>query len=381
GCLLTLGASLLNPYGPRVFELFVPYVRSSLAVLGASPPAGQLAIAEWKPTWQALTEPPYSPFWLLALVLLAMASFALRGRRVSLPLVSSAIVLGVLGMLAIRHLLPFAAALVAMIVINDRERRREADVDGEAPVERILDSVVGRIAVSTLVVILGGGLLFSVLTDGFYVGRDLPYRTGVGFDPALVPEGAVRWLATRDSPENVFNNFDSGAYLLYRLYPRYLPYDDARVVDPEHFERTRRAVEDPLAFDRMVTDDAIGTVVLVHPSPESVTLLPRLERDPRWRLVFRDHNSTVHVRTDLPEPSAVRNPPSLPPTEEPLGRAIDGALAHLKLAELPAAELTDAFVSGLLGDIERERQAYVRARSIAPGNRRVRAYFGDDSRM
>ncbi len=117
--------------------------------------------------------------------------------------------------------------------------------------------------------------------------------------------------------------------------------------------------------------------MLVHPSPESLTLLPRLARDPRWRLAFRDHNSTVHVRADLPPPTAAADPPSLPDPAERGARIINAALEPVKLARLPAADLTDALVSRVLGDEIREREAYLRAREIAPDNPRVRVYFGD----
>ena len=67
----------------------------------------------------------------------------------------------------------------------------------------------------------------------------------------------------------------------------------------------------------------------------------------------------------------------LPSAEEPGAQAINKGLARLKLAKLPAAELTDAFVSSVLGDEDREREAYLRARKVAPENPRVRAYFGE----
>ena len=42
-----------------------------MAVLGAAPPEERLNIAEWKPTWEIMTETAYSPTLLILIVILA----------------------------------------------------------------------------------------------------------------------------------------------------------------------------------------------------------------------------------------------------------------------------------------------------------------------
>ena len=291
-------------------------------------------------------------------------------------MLAATLALAALGLLAVRNLLPFAAAALAVIVINERDRLSEEEPTHRSRVAAILASRRCRLIVSSGVVLIGLLTVASVLTDRFYVKRDLPYRTGVGLDPDLVPDGAARWLAENEPPGTVFNNFDSGAYLLYSLAPEFRPYDDARVVDATHFRETRRAIEDPPIFDEMVRRDAVGALVLAHPSPESVVLVPRLAGDSRWTLAFRDHNSTIHVRSDLPAPARRSSSgPSRGP-EEWLVEFTNAGFDRFKVYTLPVRELTDAFVSAVLGDRDREHDSYVRAREIAPDNRRVREYFG-----
>jgi hypothetical protein len=166
---LTLAAPLANPYGVGLYRLFAPYVRSALAALGAAPPEERLGIAEWRPTWQVLTEEAYSPVLLVVLAILLGASFALRGRGSSLPLAASVIVLAVLGLLAVRNLLPFGAAALAIIAINERDRGA-GETAGTSRVEAILESRIFRSAVAVLVAIVGLSSVGSVLTDRFYLG-------------------------------------------------------------------------------------------------------------------------------------------------------------------------------------------------------------------
>ncbi|HMC82485.1 MAG TPA: hypothetical protein VKL61_04565, partial [Candidatus Polarisedimenticolia bacterium] len=61
-------------------------------------------------------------------------------------------------------------------------------------------------------------------------------------------------------------------------------------------------------------------------------------------------------------------PLSLPPAIEPAAETINRQLARFKRYTLPAAELTDAFVSAILGDRARQVEAYRRALARAPGN-------------
>jgi hypothetical protein len=192
--------------------------------------------------------------------------------------------------------------------------------------------------------------------------------TGVGINLDLVPEGAVQWLSTHEPPGRLFNNYNSGSYLLYRLAPQVRTYIDARFDVSAVNRDSAAALADPAVFEAFVEREGIGTLVLQHPSPESITLLPALARDPRWRLAFRDANSTIHVRADA-SPPAPRTPPiALEPAIEPGAARINAFLARFKRATLPAAELTDAFVSALLGEHDREAEAYRRALARDPGN-------------
>jgi hypothetical protein len=202
--------------------------------------------------------------------------------------------------------------------------------------------------------------------------------TGVGINLDLVPEGAAQWLATHETPGTLLNNYNSGSYLLYRLAPRVRTYIDARFDVSAVNRDVEAALGDPGAFEAFAEREGIGAVVLQHPSPESIALLPGLARDPRWRLVFRDANSTIHVRADA-APPAPRTPPiALEPAIEPGAARVNAFFARFKSATLPSAELTDAFVSALLGEHDREAEAYRRALARDPGNPKALGFLAGE---
>lgn len=367
--------SLINPYTFRIYRLFTPYFRSLLASVGLLPSAEYLGVAEWTPTWRAAAFDPIFPTLAFLLFLLVLiVSFLRAAGTAPLSRVLCAASLAVLGLGAVRNLLPFGAASLAVIAWNERDRLRR-DQGGAGMRGR---SAGGRraavIGAAAGVLVVAGFFGRAVLTDGYYVGRNLPIVTGVGVDPDLAPEGAVGWLAGHEAPGRLFNNYNSGAYLLYRLHPRVRPYIDARFDTSRRYQEVERLLGVEDAFDAWVRREGIGTIVLLHPSPESLVLLPHLSRDPAWVMAFRDENSTVHVRAPM-EARARARPIPLPPAVEPAAEAINARLGRFKRASLPAAELTDAFVSRILGDLEGEREAYRRALARSPRNPAALGYF------
>ncbi len=367
--------SLLNPYTFRIYRLFTPYLRSLLASVGLLPPAEYLGVAEWTPTWRAaLFDPIFPTLAFLLFLLVSVVSFLRAAGGIPFSRVLSTAALAVLALAAVRNLLPFGAAALAVIALNEGDRLRRdhgRPGGGEAAAPRARAAALGA---AVAILAAAGYFCRALLTDDFYVGRNLPVVTGVGVNPDLVPEGAAGWLAAQEPPGRLFNNYNSGAYLLYRLHPAVRPYIDSRFDTSRRYQEVERILGVEDAFDIWALGEGIGTVVLFHPSPESFSLLPRLSRDPGWVMAFRDANSTVHVRAGTVARARAR-PIPLPPVVEPAAEAINAWLGRFKRAILPAAELTDAFVSRILGDRERERDAFRRALARAPNNPAALQYF------
>jgi hypothetical protein len=374
--LVSVAAPLANPCGARIYTLLAPYVRSLFAAVGLQPPEASLSVSEWTPTWRALVRDSIFPTaaFVLFVAILAL-SFLLAGRRAPLGRLLGAGAMLALGLAAVRNVLPLGAVGLVALSSNERDRLMlEADAAG-GEVGTVLAAGWFRVTASVLVAAVSLSYAHAVLTDRYYVMRDLPVVTGVGINLDLVPEGAVQWLATHAPPGTLFNNYNSGSYLLYRLAPEVRTYIDARFDVSAVNREIEAALGDHGAFETLVEREGIGTIVLQHPSPESITLLPSLARDPHWRLAFRDANSTIHVRADALPPAARPRPIAIGPAIEPGAARINAFLARFKRASLPAAELTDAFVSALLGDHDREVEAYRRALARDPGNPKALEYL------
>lgn len=367
---LTALAALVNPYGFRIYGLFQPYVRSILSGIGVIPAVERVGIVEWKPTWEAIVRDPVFPALpFLLLSLLVVFSFVRLGKGASPARILCGVALLLLGLTAVRHLLPFSAAALWIIASNEKDRLGTKPPGSETAAGLSFDGPLFLITGSVFLLMVTLSYHYAVITDRYYVSLDVPVVTGVGPHPDLVPEAGVQWLATHEVPGRLFNNYNSGSYLLYRLHPHVRHYQDPRFdVGPDLYQELWQTTRDPAGFDALLEREDIGTVFLLHPSPQSIYLLPRLARDPRWEMAFRDATTTIHVRAESLPPAWRETPLRLEPAHEPVSVRINSWLKPLKRASLPAAEFTDAFVSTILGERQRVIDAYRRALQRSPGN-------------
>jgi hypothetical protein len=111
----------------------------------------------------------------------------------------------------------------------------------------------------------------------------------------VLPVGAVDWIAQHQPVGKMFNSYNWGGYVLWRLWPQHPVYIDGRTdVYDNAFSREYLSIvtgnEDaPRIFD----ERGIGFVVIEPESP----LTKQLTQSARWREAFRDKRAVVYVRT------------------------------------------------------------------------------------
>lgn len=146
-----------------------------------------------------------------------------------------------------------------------------------------------------LVLAIYGGVLFSA-----------PARQGHGFfKPGLrhwhYPEAATRFIRENNLPANIYNTYDWGGYLAFRLYPDYLVFWDGRQDSPEMFDLGWRVMAGKTDWQQILDRFQVKTIVtrcLTMDTGQRYPLLDRLEQSNDWALVYADDWSLVFVRED-----------------------------------------------------------------------------------
>lgn len=114
------------------------------------------------------------------------------------------------------------------------------------------------------------------------------------------PAAAAEFILKNNITGNVFNDFNSGAYLIGRCFPQIKVFIDGRteMYGPRFFERYRKILaEDPKPFDEIAARYNIQTVVLsgVH-HPIDNLLLVHLYKSKDWKMVLLDPFAVIFLR-------------------------------------------------------------------------------------
>lgn len=146
-------------------------------------------------------------------------------------------------------------------------------------------------------------LLFALLLAAISGVGYLTYQHGAwkqgSVETTYVPEHAADWVLTQHPPAPLFNAYEYGGYLGWRLTPEYRMFVDPRCLDfvVQTAYQTARGGHYEAIFDKYGVNSVIFYLFtpLVNSIPE-VTLY--LIMDEQWDLVYVDRLSVVLVRRD-----------------------------------------------------------------------------------
>jgi uncharacterized integral membrane protein len=196
---LSLAASFFNPNHWRIVEVLLFYRQSALTH----------ALVEWRPPglWR-------SPYAFDILLYATVATLILAWRRVRLSDWLVAIAFGGAALMAFRNILMFS--MLAPIWIA-----------AYFPWKRRLPRITGFVAA----VLLGAGF-----GAGLARGRLFQLRAA----EADYPSGAAQFLIDHHVSAPLFNTYEAGGYLIWRLWPQERVFIDGRALNESVYQDYRR---------------------------------------------------------------------------------------------------------------------------------------------
>ncbi len=322
---LTLAASFANPYLGE--SLLYPFQQAGFDLY-------RQHVYEWMPIWA----PPYAGSWMKALFVVSVAVVALSFLLPHRPALEDLLVFAFFLALAISAARFTAKLEIAAFFVLARRLRR---VRPRAP------------AVAALSVALASGVIALAAVGNPIRG---PLRKlGLGVNDRRYPDGACRLLESIPGGVRLYNQYDLGSYLIFRLYPRVKVFIDGRnQVFPESLYAEYLSVNrSPGDLDRVFKRYDIDAVLLLYDPDVRIPFYLAARGD--WKLVWFDDYSVLFVaerpgRERFLEEHAYRFFTPLTRTPESdvlrsLGRAPDDVLRELERA---AREAKGAMIPRLL---------------------------------
>lgn len=276
--LLAFGVAFVNPYGWRIpLGQLIGHLNQYKVQTGAAG-IGMLGNMEWLPPTFAQV-PVFYVIILLWGVLLAW-----RWRRLDPAEVIFFTAFAYLGFGQIRH--TTLVSLLAGFYLPLALQQVVLSMWQEAWARRLQALIIG-----------GGSLL---LLGGFLAWGVWQGVVGWGESRKELPAAATDFVLEQQLPKNLFNSYDWGGYLMWRLYAAgYLVFVDGRQDSTEHFAAAI-AIDDANSGWQEILDryqiNTILTRTCFYDTGGPLNLVSALSRQRDWALVYRDDVALVYVR-------------------------------------------------------------------------------------
>jgi hypothetical protein len=113
-------------------------------------------------------------------------------------------------------------------------------------------------------------------------------------EQAALPYQAVEFIKREKPPGPMFNSYNWGGYLIFKLWPDYPIYIDGRtdLYDDLFIRRYLRVVAGEAGWSDILAEDQINLVLIERNS----TLAKRLAADPAWRSLYQDELAALFGR-------------------------------------------------------------------------------------
>ncbi len=302
--LATAGATLLNPWGARIYV--------ALARQRGVLDTHSHWIHEWSPlriTSARLMEvlawrEPDSAIWWLILIGIVAALVAVY-MRAFVP----ALLLGA-SVYAVIHALRMKAAFASVVVVIGGSIL--ADAIGPGWVQCVLQRVRALRAIRTealtfLFLAVAAGFtavrVFDLVTNRYYLKTPQQFTEFGAGESYWYPEEAAAFVLREQLPGNIFNDYSSGGFVAWALSPGFPDYIDGRAIPfgDELFLHSKELLNQPLdspAWQLEAESRNLNTVLvsLDHELSGALSELKTYCASRQWRPVYLDTHAAVFVR-------------------------------------------------------------------------------------
>ena len=241
---------------------------------------------DWTPTTFA-AEPLF--FYAIAAVLVVMV---LGYKRLSLSDLFLLGGLAFMGLSLVRHIPFFYFGCLAILPIY-------LDQTAGYPAKFIKEPWTWVVRLALLVVIVYG---FWVLYQPLYRSYGL---FNAGLREWHYPIEATEFVQKHNLPANIYNTYDWGGYMAWKLFPEYQVFWDGRQISAEMFSKGWNVMAAKPGWQQILADFNVNTIVYRPMTIDTGQLYPfldqlRVRQD--WPLVFSDDTAMIFVRAgSVPE--------------------------------------------------------------------------------
>ncbi|MFA5144915.1 MAG: tetratricopeptide repeat protein [Candidatus Omnitrophota bacterium] len=142
------------------------------------------------------------------------------------------------------------------------------------------------------------------LGSNYYDFDSQEFKSGLmGIDKRVYPKGGVDFISENNIPAGMFNDFNSGAYLIGNTYPERKVFIDGRteLYGPEFFAEYMKMLKgDISSFERITGKYRLNAMLFSTALASLPDIIGYIYKNPHWKLVFLDESAVVFLK-DVPQ--------------------------------------------------------------------------------
>ncbi|MGO8794938.1 MAG: tetratricopeptide repeat protein [Candidatus Sulfotelmatobacter sp.] len=302
----TLFATLVNPWGWGIYRaLFRQEAAMAVHAERITEWAGISFTSSTLEQALSIHDPASSGEWLLLLAAGAVAIAILRRRW------PEAILLAVAVWMTIRHVRFFALLACVVAIVGSAVLASALNTTRSWIRDKRLESILAGGAAAALI-LLAGLRSVDLASNRYYFNGSEISSFGAGLS-WWFPERALAFTEHENLPAQVFNGYEAGGFVVWRLGTKYRDYIDGRAIPfgPDLFNHLQQVLQSPPDSESWQHEAdlyGINTVVLSLARYEGLkfvgAVLPQYCASESWRPVYLDEVSAVFVRR-LPQTQAL----------------------------------------------------------------------------
>jgi tetratricopeptide (TPR) repeat protein len=307
-----VSVTLLNAFGPRIY---IDVARTNRAVKELGDFIGEWSRPNLSPSifhqMLRFRDPESSFWWLLALALIAAVT-AMRRKQIGAAIFLLGASFFALQYLRFQGLFACVAVIVGGAVLDEI-----GFLSGYAPKnDRPRLAIVRTVRAATLVVCIALACLTGLrstdlVTNRHYIEAGEVVLFGPG-EASWFPERAAQFVEAQRLPGNLFNDYNLGGFLEWRL-PEYKAYVDSRAIPfgVELLNHQRILLKTPLDSAQWAEEADRRDINFVFVSLDRYTGLGKvpLQEDCRsrtWRPIYLDETAAIFLRNTPQNAALIR---------------------------------------------------------------------------
>ncbi|HTP08239.1 MAG TPA: hypothetical protein VMP08_08320 [Anaerolineae bacterium] len=259
---------LINPH--TINAILLPLKTVGLQTLQAS-------IDEWaSPNFHQLFQQPFIWMLLLTLVIIGWS-----GRRLDVTDAITLVVFAYISFLARRNIGLFALICAPIlsrhaVALWEKSRWGQRQLSPGKPIVNLL-----------ILILIGCAAILKILIPLSPVVQQQA-------DRAALPIGAADWIAQHHPSGTMFNGYNLGGYLLWRLWPNYPIYVDGRtdLYDDAFLREYQSVISTTPGFEKVFDRQDVRFIVIEKSAPLAVWLA----QSDRWQLAYADDQTVIYTR-------------------------------------------------------------------------------------